>query len=70
MKGMDAQQREAVASLQRNGPQWLQLLSWLQENRSRVLNECARADDETHIRRLQGQAHTLAEVIEALLPNR
>lgn len=70
VRGFNSQQHDAVESLQRCAQQWQQLLLWLRENRLRVLNECARADDDTHLGRLPGQAFALAEIIEALLPKR
>lgn len=70
MKPPSAQQREALASLQRYVPQWTLFLDWIQENRTRCMTECARADDEIHTRRLQGQTFVLTELLEALTPKR
>ena len=68
MKAPDAQQREAIANLQRLGEPWRLVLEWLQQNHARAQHECARADDLIHVRRAQGQARCLADLLDQLTP--
>lgn len=70
MKAPDAQQREAIANLQRLGVPWHLMLGWLQQNLTRAQHDCARADDLIHVRRVQGEIRTLADLIEYLTPRR
>lgn len=66
MKAPDAKQREAIEALQRRGLPWDVLMAWLGQNHARAQSECVRADDEVHLRRAQGEARCLAELIEML----
>ncbi|SIO50589.1 hypothetical protein SAMN05444172_2584 [Burkholderia sp. GAS332] len=68
MKSPDTQQREAIQSLQRNGAAWQLFVAWLDQNCARVERECANADDDIHVRRAQGEARCLREIVSAVTP--
>ncbi|SAK62609.1 hypothetical protein AWB76_03278 [Caballeronia temeraria] len=68
MKRPTDRQRAAIDSLQRNGDAYRSFLEWLHEVRVDVLAECARMDDDIQIRRLQGEARCLADLISTLKP--
>lgn len=62
------QQSLAIGQLQRYGQAWEFLLAWLRDNYANALHECARADGEIAVRRLQGEVRTLKDIIGALEP--
>ena len=69
MKALDARQREELQSLHHLS-QWTTLLEWLKQNLLRAQSECARADDLVHVRRIQGEARCLLDLLDQLTPKR
>lgn len=70
MKIPTEQQLLAIEQLQRHGHAWNALLDWLRDHRARSLDDCARADDERAIYRLQGEARVLTDMIGTLTQKR
>jgi hypothetical protein len=68
LKAPTERQRAAIEQLQRNGVAWDELLNLLRERKANQQEDCARMDDETHIRRLQGKARCLGDLIDILTP--
>ncbi|QUO26148.1 hypothetical protein KEH57_04255 [Burkholderia cenocepacia] len=63
----NTQQRAAIESLSRHTG-WPLLVDWLTENHQRAMDQCARADDDVHLRRAQGEAQCLSALLRTLLP--
>ncbi|MGF6936844.1 hypothetical protein OKW41_006006 [Paraburkholderia sp. UCT70] len=69
MRAPNAHQLEAIEQLQRRGQAWETFIAWLGEGLTRAQDQCVRADDESSIRRLQGEARCLGELVSMLKPN-
>ncbi|NML34520.1 hypothetical protein [Paraburkholderia antibiotica] len=70
MKNPTTVQSQAIEHLQRHAQAWSGLLGWLTESHARALEECARADDELAVRRLQGEVRALHGLIGTLTPKK
>lgn len=66
MRAPNARQVEAIESLQGRGQAWETFVAWLEECAARAQEQCVRADDENSIRRLQGEARCLGDLVSTL----
>ncbi|MGF6697618.1 hypothetical protein OKW38_002230 [Paraburkholderia sp. MM5496-R1] len=68
MRAPNAQQLNAIELLQKRGEAWEVFVAWLSDSQLRAQDQCVRADDDVSVRRLQGEARCLGELVSTLKP--